>query len=379
MKTNTKVFLGIVGGVIAGFVAGVYAPAPNQDSGKGDISKVNKYSKSVVSEDMSAFQEKILNDPSELKKTAASLAVLYNRMDEFDKLVDIAVASSANIEEIERSVNKLQLVQKLAENTKIAAEKAVTEFDAMVGGEKKGNGYEQASQNLSLAYLMVNRQVNVGKEYVSDVDAFLRGKSIEENAALALSRDLWVGYCAGEAVLDNDSEEIAYWKDKKVLVTPDVLGAMTDETISNNVNVEAFEGSFVETALECLGCNNNLFNAMEMSEMNTEYCSAVPVESISNIEKLGSQVTEQDLFRNVDVDFASAYILLANANDNVSNQESFEGAEQALSNVAKISLTQEMVKNIAPSVSAFQSFNEGQMEQVSNSVTSEMVSNLYIK
>ena len=124
MKTNTKVFLGIVGGVIAGFVAGVYAPAPNQDSGKGDISKVNKYSKSVVSEDMSAFQEKILNDPSELKKTAASLAVLYSRMDEFDKLVDIAVASSANIEEIERSVNKLQLVQKLAENTKIAAEKA---------------------------------------------------------------------------------------------------------------------------------------------------------------------------------------------------------------------------------------------------------------
>ena len=377
MKTNTKVFLGIVGGVIAGFVAGVYAPAPNQDSGKGDISKVNKYSKSVVSEDMSAFQEKILNDPSELKKTAASLAVLYNRMDEFDKLVDIAVASSANIEEIERSVTKLQLVQKLAENTKIAAEKAVTEFDAMVGGEKKGNGYEQASQNLSLAYLMVNRQVNVGKEYVSDVDAFLRGKSIEENAALALSRDLWVGYCAGEAVLDNDSEEIAYWKDKKVLVTPDVLGAMTDETISNNV--EAFEGSFVETAIECLGCNINLFNAMEMSEMNTEYCSAVPVESISNIEKVGSQVTEQDLFHNVDVDFASAYEVLANAYVNVSNQESVEGAEQALSNVAKLSLTHEMVQNIAPSVSAFQSFNEGQMEQVSNSVTSEVVSNLYIE
>ena len=374
MKTNTKVFLGIVGGVIAGFVAGVYAPAPNQDSGKGDISKVNKYSKSVVSEDMSAFQEKILNDPSELKKTAASLAVLYNRMDEFDKLVDIAVASSANIEEIERSVTKLQVVQKLAENTKIAAEKAVTEFDAMVGGEKKGNGYEQASQNLSLAYLMVNRQVNVGKEYVSDVDAFLRGKSIEENAALALSRDLWVGYCAGEAVLDNDSEEIAYWKDKKVLVTPDVLGAMTDETISNNV--EAFEGSFVETAIECLGCNINLFNAMEMPEMNTEYCNAVSVESISNIEKVEGKVTEQDLFHNVDVDFVSAYEFLANAKVNVSNQESFEGAEQALSNGAKLSLTQEMVKNIAPSVSAFQSFNEGQMEQVSNSVTSEVVNNL---
>ena len=374
MKTNTKVFLGIVGGVIAGFVAGVYAPAPNQDSGKGDISKVNKYSKSVVSEDMSAFQEKILNDPSELKKTAASLAVLYNRMDEFDKLVDIAVASSANIEEIERSVTKLQVVQKLAENTKIAAEKAITEFDAMVGGEKKGNGYEQASQNLSLAYLMVNRQVNVGKEYVSDVDAFLRGKSIEENAALALSRDLWVGYCAGEAVLDNDSEEIAYWKDKKVLVTPDVLGAMTDETISNYV--EAFEGSFVETAIECLGCNINLFNAMEMPEMNTEYFNAVSVESISNIEKVEGPVTEQDFFHYVDVDFVSAYEFLANAKVNVSNQESFEGAEQALSNGAKLSLTQEMVKNIAPSVSAFQSFNEGQMEQVSNSVTSEVVNNL---
>ena len=220
MKTNSKLILATIIGFVAGCAAGFFFKPleTTADSAKGDIAKVSRFSKSVVSPAMSAFQEKIINNPEELEKATFSLTVLTSRMTEFDELVNIATAVSEGNEELAASVNYLQRIKQLASNARISGNQALEALNAIAEGKKSSVDYEQASQNLAIAYLMVDRQINVGKQYVCDVDAFLRGKNVEDYKDLALVRDLWAGYCTGEAVLNSDDEELAYWQKQKNLL-----------------------------------------------------------------------------------------------------------------------------------------------------------------
>ena len=74
MKTNFKITLAAIIGLVTGGSAGFFFQTVDttEDSTKGDIVKVSKFSRNVVSPAMSAFQEKVMNDPEELQKTTAS-------------------------------------------------------------------------------------------------------------------------------------------------------------------------------------------------------------------------------------------------------------------------------------------------------------------
>jgi|GEM_PF-2241066 hypothetical protein len=226
MKASSKVIVSVIL-LLAGFGLGYLCAnvSTTGSNGKGDITKVSKYSKNVVSPQASAFQEKIMNDPAELQRAKASLTLLGSRMTEFDNLVDMSVISCEGIAELAPSVSKLTSIRSLSDNAKKTALDAIDAFNSMVAGTKNSaSDYESASQKLSLAYMMVDRQITVGKEFVTDVDSYLKGKNVEDNMELALSRDLWAGYCAGEAVLNGDKDEFAYWTKKEALVTTDALG-----------------------------------------------------------------------------------------------------------------------------------------------------------
>ena len=221
MKTNFKITLAAIIGFVAGGSAGFFFQTVDttEDSAKGDIAKVSKFSKNVVSPAMSAFQEKITSNPEELEKATASLTVLTSRMTEFDELVNIATTVSEGKEELATSLRNLQSVSQLAANARTSGNQALEALNAIAEGKKSSVDYEQASQNLALAFMMVDRQISVGKQYVCDVDAFLRGKDVEDYKELALARDLWAGYCAGEARLTNDDEELAYWSKQQNLLS----------------------------------------------------------------------------------------------------------------------------------------------------------------
>ena len=229
MKTNFKLTLAAIIGFVAGGSAGFFFQTVDttEDSAKGDIAKVSKFSKNVVSPAMSAFQEKITSNPEELEKATFSLTVLTSRMTEFDELVNIATTVSEDNEELATSLRNLQSVRQLAANARTSGNQALEALNAIAEGKKSSVDYEQASQNLALAFMMVDRQISVGKQYVCDVDAFLRGKDVEDYKELALARDLWAGYCAGEARLTNNDEELAYWSKQQSLLasSTDVLAS----------------------------------------------------------------------------------------------------------------------------------------------------------
>ena len=239
MKTNFKITLAAIIGFVAGCSAGFFFQTADttEDSAKGDIAKVSKFSRNVVSPAMSAFQEKITSNPEELEKATFSLTVLTSRMTEFDELVKIASAVSEGNEELSASVKYLQRVSQLAANARTNGTQALGALNAIAEGKQSSVDYEQASQNLALAFMMVDRQINVGKQYVCDVDAFLRGKDVEDYKELALARDLWAGYCAGEARLTNDDEELAYWSKQQNLLSSgtEVLAGYIQLKDPNNI------------------------------------------------------------------------------------------------------------------------------------------------
>ena len=180
----------------------------------GDISKADKSRMESLSPAMSAFQDKVVNDTTEFNKALESLTVLTSLMEEFDELVSITAAASEGKDELSSSVGQLLKIKQIACNARDNGAMALESLRAIAVGKKSSINYELASQNLSLAFLMVDRQVSVGKQYVDDVDLFLRGKNVEEYHDLAYARDLWAGYCARKAAMNNDGKEIDYWSGK---------------------------------------------------------------------------------------------------------------------------------------------------------------------
>lgn len=180
----------------------------------GDMSKAADSRNADVSPAMSAFREKVANDTTEFNKAVASLTMLTSLMDEFDELVSIASAASEGNDALASSIGQLLQIKKIASNARENGVMALESLNAMAEGRKSSINYELASQNLSLAFLMVDRQVSVGKQYVCDVDEYLSGKDVADYKDLASIRDLWAGYCAREAALNKDGKEIDYWSKK---------------------------------------------------------------------------------------------------------------------------------------------------------------------
>ena len=292
MKTNCKLALATIIGFVAGVVAGFFFSgaeiAPNL--AQGDISKVSKFSRNVVSPAMSAFQEKITSNSEELQKTTFSLTVLTSRMTEFDELVKIATTASEDNEELAASLKNLQSLSKLAANARENGTQALEALNAIAEGKKTPLDYEQASQNLALAFLMVDRQISVGKQYVCDVDTFLRGKEVEDYKELALARDLWASYCAGEAVLTNNDEELAYWSKQQSLLTSgtDVLAGYV-----NYVNFDKFLSLALQQCIELdsaigLDVNNSMLsNKEQFKHMDSPIMKS---DMISNNEQFNTVV-----------------------------------------------------------------------------------------
>jgi len=237
---NTKIKT-IAGGLVVfalGFAAGEIIEIPADSSnGRGDISKVNKYYKASVSPEMSAFQEKLLNDSTEMAQANVSIALLTSRMTEFSKLVDVAEDATAGKKEFEGQLAELKSIQKISDNAAASGQAVGESFSSVMAGQKDASAasYEQNSQNFTVAYLMVSRQISVAKEFVATADNYLAKNGVENNKNLALARDLWAQYCAGESVLSGNKSELAYWSKKENILKGDDLAstynAVADSTL----------------------------------------------------------------------------------------------------------------------------------------------------
>lgn len=261
-KINFVIYLALAAAVGFGLSFLLIGLGVESALSSGDISMASKH----ASPAMSAFQEKVTNDSTELNKARASLTVLTSLMAEFDELVSVAATASEGKDELASSLEQLLRIKQIASNARDNGVMALESLNAIAEGKKTSINYELASQNLSLAFLMVDRQVSIGKQYVCDVDAYLDGKDIAGYKDLASARDLWAGYCAREAILNKDGEELDYWSKKEYLLSSESgKYVISDPDISADNRI-AMAGN-LDRSLQYLNMASELSSSVDVNQM----------------------------------------------------------------------------------------------------------------
>lgn len=238
-KTITKCAVSAIVGFAIGIL--VIPPTVFDAMDAGDISKVNKFQKNSVSPQVSAFQERMLNNPEELNNQVALLVVLNSRLNDFNNLISMTSKVAEGRNELAETATSLKNLSSLSENARQSSREALISFDELLDkNAKPSHAYDQASQNASLAFLMVERQVSCGKDFVAAADEYLKKKGIDGNEDVALARDLWQDFCQVDAVMNSDKEELAYWAGVDRALSDSKLGTnhkplLGNEKISNEL------------------------------------------------------------------------------------------------------------------------------------------------
>jgi len=227
MNTKSKTTILVIVALVIGFFAGVFIGVPiiSNSAGLGDVSKVNLFRKSTDSTFVSAFEQKLKNDTVAFNNESAFVQLLSSRMFDFANLVEYTVIAAGDNKQLSEEVNALKNVKELSENALQAAKVAFASLEYLSTGEKTelATGYEQASKNLFVAYLLIDRQVQLGKQFVAAADKYLKGKSAEDVPDLAFVRDLWVNYCGESAWLNGDKLELEYWENKTAIASSKIV------------------------------------------------------------------------------------------------------------------------------------------------------------
>ena len=253
-STATKFIVVSVVCLLVGYVIGGFIGIPPTISGNagGDIAKVSKFRMAKVSSQKSALEEKLLSDTLELRKTAFSLLFLTSRMDEFSDLVALSEKAAGGNETLHPSLKRLSNMKELSHNAYNAGIEAAEVLGQLAGGAKIGGGVvDRATENLTLAYLMVDRQLSAAKYFIAEVDSYLKGKSVAANAELAEARDKWVVYCATDAALNADELEMAQWQDVTLLSAKEDLSSACN--MIRNLEQVALNNSVWDTVIPNAG------------------------------------------------------------------------------------------------------------------------------
>ena len=311
-STATKFIVVSVVCLLVGYVIGGFIGIPSITGGNagGDIAQVSKFRMSKVSSQKSAFEEKLLSDTLELRKTAFSLLFLTSRMDEFSDLVELSEKAAGGNETLHPSLTRLSNMKELSQNAYNAGVEAADVLGQLAGGAKIGGGVvDQATENLTLAYLMVDRQLSAAKYFIAEVDSYLKGKSVAANAELAEARDKWVVYCATDAALNADELEMAQWQDVTLLSAKEDLSTACN--MIRNLEQVALNNSVWDTVIpnagislwakevpsanikfqEAMNLNESLnlnFNANVLANTNLADLRCIQCGAVAGINDLGS-------------------------------------------------------------------------------------------
>ena len=280
-STATKFIVASVVCLLVGYVIGGFIGIPPTIVGNagGDIAKVSKFRMSKVSSQKSAFEEKLLSDTLELRKTAFSLLFLTSRMDEFSDLVELSEKAAGGNETLHPSLTRLSNMKELSQNAYNAGVEAAEVLGQLAGGAKIGGGVvDQATENLTLAYLMVDRQLSAAKYFIAEVDSYLKGKSVAANAELAEARDKWVVYCATDAALNADELEMAQWQDVTLLSAKEDLSSACN--MIRNLEQVALNNSVWDTVIPNAGIS---LWAKEVPSANIKFQEAMNLNESLNL------------------------------------------------------------------------------------------------
>jgi hypothetical protein len=263
MKRNGIVILSSIVLLGLGYVAGSFLGFPEKDvdSLSGDIGKMNRHKKEVVSENMKLLSKKLQTDEQFRDQTLASLMLVNSRVEEFKANAQMSVEACANIEQMKEAKAKMEELAAFSEKAATNTGDALQAITLILDGNKSAD-IEELTNNALLSYMLIGKSVEAAKLYVESADAFLKKNGLDNHKYLAFTRDQWADYSAVEAAFNNDGEALKYWEEQKQQLSNEEKLEMI-KNVNESLNQTIIIGSIInQSALAGLAGNNPALNGL---------------------------------------------------------------------------------------------------------------------
>ena len=212
---NSNFVIYLVAAAIVGFGASfLFAAADFQNGlGSGDISKASRYNNVKEDPDVAVIVEKLQNDTAFFNQSKASIEFLRDRVSSLAALSEETAKLCGNIPALNANVSAMNSLSVKAHNTSIAFESVSDELERIADG-KESPAYEQTTNNAYIGFQKVENQLGAAKAFVESANDYLSDKDIEKNEELAGMVALWSVYCAQDAAMMEDKDNMKYWNGK---------------------------------------------------------------------------------------------------------------------------------------------------------------------
>lgn len=275
-KINFALFLVLA--IVAGFsFCALYMSGSDQtDLLNGDISKASRYNNVKEDPEMAVIVEKLQNDTVFFNQTMQSVQFLKERVTSLASLSEETAKICGDIPELSSNVPAMNSISAKAYNTSAMFDVVGNELEGIASG-KKSSEYEQAANTAFVGFQKIENRLDAGKAFVESAGNYLSEKNVEENEDLAGLVALWSVYCAQNAALMENENDLKYWGDK--LTTDDVtVQALKDFKII--IGHWDFHKDFNNAV--ALGFQNmsSLTEAQEMQNLNRIFNPALQFDAL---------------------------------------------------------------------------------------------------
>ena len=285
IKPSVKIIISVVLALAVGYVLGIFINFPNLkgDNLKGDIGKASKFSQKATSDEIRAVEEQLQNDSVYLKGVLATLSLADERIELFSNLISMTTSACERVEGLRPVLAQVQGMQGMAANAQTACNEAVAAVTKISKGEEAN--YEQAMNDISLAYAMVSRASKTAKNVVNTFDRTIGSIHSELSNEIAFVRDEWVRFAASEAFLQSDEVALNYWGNVNPLLANDATLNMLNADAKQefqliNAGESFFHGGYIQLLLAQTDVQIKAFMVRRIGEeaftmANTGYSASI--------------------------------------------------------------------------------------------------------
>jgi hypothetical protein len=208
MKKNKKsivILLAVAVIVVVGIVSSMVVDWPvDMSKTSGNIGKSVRFSSKASTEEQTNMEELLITDTAYQKDIVSAYAVMKNRAQQFNALVESSNEEAGEIEEFADLLKEMNKMQDLVNNACAQLDLAGEDLDAVLSGEERPD-LEQNTSNAWVAYTTLQKQNYLADRFIETTDKYLKSNNLNMEE-LMLVRDSWMSYQQETAALENDTK-----------------------------------------------------------------------------------------------------------------------------------------------------------------------------
>jgi len=217
-KKNTIILASLIALCAVGLLSSFLFNWPvSAESASGNIGKVSRFSRKVVTEPIDNMEELLRTDEDYKSSIVLAYSVMYTRAVQFGTLVDMSNQAAGGIPEFEGILQEMNDNVPVFANVANALVEAGDDLNAVLSDVLPCPEVAQSTMNAALSYTTLQKQNGLADRFIDTADEYVRKTEAPED--LMLVRDLWVDYQQMTAALEGDKKAARALDKKGALLT----------------------------------------------------------------------------------------------------------------------------------------------------------------